>query len=141
MNKREFIEKIIGNFPSSFNKRDMSEVYNDYDIVIDNNLDFDKLYKKFLQEYTNASAPRPAFFKQFESECRLSNSFDPFLNMPKERRGALVTVAKWVESKEYARCLSNHTKAPAHVRELFHKYGMTGPEIDQMRKLGEYENE
>lgn len=136
MNKQDFIVKIINSFPSSFKDRNSAEVYEEYDIGLSNNIDFDKLYKLFAVNYDKAIAPRPAYFKQFNNDCTITPDL---WNMTEERRSALVKVANWLNSPEYEKCLYSKTKAPYDIRELFRKFQFSNYELDQARmstKLG-----
>jgi len=136
MNKKEFITKIIKGFPSSFAKMSSDDVFERYNVAIEENLDFDKLFELFCKNWGYKTAPRPAYFQQFFSQCR-----NPFtlINMPSERRKALIKVALWVDSPEYIKCLYEHKKAPPHIRELYRKYQFEPDEIDQLRVSGQIE--
>lgn len=134
LNKNDFIKKIIKNFPSSFKDISSEEVYEKYDIAIENNIDYDKLYELFLKDWKFKSAPTPAYFQQFFSQCRNPLKL---INMPSERRAALVKVANWLNSQAYIDCLYKGKKAPFEIRELYRKYKFSETELDQVRVSGE----
>lgn len=139
MDKREFIQMIVNSFPSTFKDRNMSEVFDEYNIGIKDGLDYDKLYSFFVSDYDKATAPRPAFFKQYFEQCAPEQQ-DIFKNMSRERRAALVELAKYLNSEKYVNLLYKYgkdAKALPHLRELFHKYNFQKYELNQAMISGQ----
>lgn len=134
MNKNDFINEIIKGFPTSFKGLDIESEKNKYNIAIENDLDYDKLYTLFIKDWKYRTAPAPAYFEQFYSQCRNPMRL---INMPSEKRSALVKVANWANSDEHTRCLYEKKKAPPHIRELVYKYRLTPREIDLARISGQ----
>lgn len=134
MNKSEFINEIIKGFPASFKGLDIESEKNKYNVAIEDNLNYDKLYELFIKDYTWKNAPRPAYFQKFMKECR--NTFK-LISMPAPRRADLVKVANWFNSDAYVECLYKGTKAPPEIRALIRKNNFTPDEIDQARVSGQ----
>ena len=137
MNKNDFINEIIKGFPASFKGLNIETEKSKYEIALEEDLDFNKLYTLFIKDWQYRTAPAPAYFEKFFSQCRIIK----LINMPSERRKALIKVALWVDSPEYTKCLYEHKKAPLHIRELFRKYNLTPDEIDFARISGQIEEE
>ena len=126
MNKQDFIFRLIDCFPSSFKERDKSDVFDEYDRGLSDNLDFDKLFSCFAKNYDKSTPPRPAWFKDFIGECAIEVNF---CSMSAERRGALVKVATWFNSLEYQ---WEHKPLPQYLRQLVKEHSLTDREIDLM---------
>ena len=137
MNKDEFIKEVMRGFPQSFKGLDFDLEKKKYEIALESDLDFDKLYTLFIKDWQYRTAPAPAYFEKFFSQCRVIK----LINMPSERRKALIKVALWVDSAEYIKCLYEHKKAPPHIRELYRRYQFEPDEIDQLRVSGQIEEE
>lgn len=136
MDKKEFINTIMKGFPSSFKGLDVQNELNKYETAIDNDLDYDKLYELFLKDWKWKTAPQPAYFQKFIPKCRKSLT-TKLINMPSERRAALVKVANWFNSPEYEKCLYSGQKAPWYIREEIKKHNLDAREIDLARISGE----
>lgn len=131
MTKKEFIKEIIAGFPSSFKKSDIEVEMRKYDVAIEENLDYDKLYECFLKDWRYKTAPNPAYFQQFFNQCRNRMAL---INMPSERRKALVKVANWYNSTAYQWW---HKSPPPEIYSLRKKYGLTDDEVNFAMFSGE----
>ena len=138
LNKNDFIKKIIEGFPQSFKNADIKAEKEKYNIGIEDNLDYDKLYELFIKNWRYKTAPPAAYFQDFFGQCR--NPLQ-LINMPSERRTALIKVALWCNTEEHTKCLYEHKKAPWYVRELVNRYKFTPEEIDRLRVSGEIERD
>ena len=141
MDKKEFIKKIIAGFPESFSKKDIEVEKEKYNLAIEENLDYNKLYELFLKNWRYKSAPSPAYFQDFFKECRNPLKL---ISMPSERRAALIKLVDWVEhSPEYAKCLQQKPigKAPWYLRKLYKDFNFSQSELDFARVSGEIEFE
>lgn len=134
MNKADFIREIMRGFPDSFKGLDFELEKNKYNIAIEDNLDYDKLYTLFIKDWKYRTAPAPAYFDKFFSQCRAPLKL---ITMPSARRADLVKVANWFNSPAYITCLYERKKAPPEIRELIHKNKFTPDEIDQARISGQ----
>lgn len=72
MNKEEFIQKIILRHATNMNPEQMTALQEDYTTVLEDNTDFDSLFRVYLDEYQNKTFPPPAWFKQ-----RAKKKFNP----------------------------------------------------------------
>ena len=135
-NKNDFINEIIKGFPSSFKGLNIETEKEKYMIALEEDLDFDKLYTLFIKDWQYRTAPAPAYFEKFFPQCRKVLSLR-LINMPSERRSALIKIANWCNSPEYEECLYKGTKAPPNIRELFRKYRFETSEIDLARISGQ----
>lgn len=131
MNKDYFINEIIKGFPESFKYLNIETERKKYEVAIENNLDYDKLYTLFLKNYKYKDAPAPAYFQDFFSLCRQPIKL---FNMPSERRIALIKVAKWFNSPAWQ---YKHEYPPPFVYELTKKYGLTEQEVRIVMTSGE----
>ena len=64
MNKEDFIQKIILRHATNMNPEQMTALQEDYTTVLEDNTDFDSLFRVYLDEYQNKTYPPPAWFKQ-----------------------------------------------------------------------------
>ena len=64
MDKSEFIEKIADRYASIMKSEMINLLKEDYNTVLEDNIDFDLLFQTYLEEYTNKTYPPPAWFKQ-----------------------------------------------------------------------------
>lgn len=60
MNKNDFIKNVIQRH--NLSEKDMELLTADYSTVLEENTDFDDLFKVYLEEYTYNVAPKPAWF-------------------------------------------------------------------------------
>lgn len=62
MDRTEFVERIVQRHKMSEDeKRTLKQ---DYFMVLSNDIDFDKLFQTYIEEYANKTYPPPAWFKQ-----------------------------------------------------------------------------
>lgn len=135
MNKNDFVKKIIAGFPAHFKNTDVEVEKEKYFVALESDIDFDKMYELFLKDWKySKTAPQPAYFQKFMVQCRNPLKL---INMPSERRAALVKVANWLNSQAYVDCLYKGKKAPFEIRELYRKYKFSETELDQVRVSGE----
>lgn len=64
MDKSEFIEKIADRYASIMKSEMINLLKEDYNTVLEDNIDFDLLFQTYLEEYSNKTYPPPAWFKQ-----------------------------------------------------------------------------
>ena len=62
MNKNDFIKNVIQRH--NLSEKDMELLTADYSAVLEENTDFDDLFKVYLEEYSYNVAPKPAWFSQ-----------------------------------------------------------------------------
>ena len=62
MNKNDFIKNVVQRH--NLTEKDMEILTTDYSTVLEENTDFDDLFKVYLEEYTYNVAPKPAWFVQ-----------------------------------------------------------------------------
>ena len=62
MNKNDFIKNVIQRH--NLSEKDMELLTADYSTVLEENTDFDDLFKVYLEEYSYNVAPKPAWFVQ-----------------------------------------------------------------------------
>ena len=63
MNRCDFIEKIFDLYPNSFTANNRSSWRDAYSQVLPLSVDFAELYSRMLNEYSGATAPKPAWLK------------------------------------------------------------------------------
>ena len=131
MNKDDFINEIIKGFPESFKYSNIATERKKYEVAIENNLDYDKLYTLFLKNYKYKVAPAPAYFQDFFSLCRQPIKL---FNMPSERRIALIKVAKWFNSPAWQ---LRHEFPPPEIYKLRKQYDLTEQELRIAMTSGE----
>lgn len=64
MNRKEFIEKLVLLY-EDFTEKNIKARKEAYEIVLSNNLNFDKIYKTLLEQYESFKfAPSPAYISK-----------------------------------------------------------------------------
>ena len=72
MNKNDFIKNVIQRH--NLSEKDMELLTADYSTVLEENTDFDDLFKVYLEDYSYNVAPKPAWFVQRAKKKMIQSS-------------------------------------------------------------------
>lgn len=70
LNRESFLKKLFLMYPANFTKENAPIWKEAYELVLDENLNYDKLFKILVKDYKSiATAPAPAWFEDYKIVC------------------------------------------------------------------------
>lgn len=89
LNREAFLKKLFLMYPANFTKENAPIWKEAYELVLDENLNYDKLFKILVKDYKSiATAPSPAWFQDYKEICS-----------PKKENEALAEIKKLQETE------------------------------------------
>ena len=89
LNREAFLKKLFLMYPANFTKENAPIWKEAYELVLDENLNYDKLFKIHVKDYKSiATAPSPACFQDYKEICS-----------PKKENEALAEIKKLQETE------------------------------------------
>lgn len=132
MNRKDFIIKLTERYAAFFKDRNKADIVTEYNIVLNDNWDFEKLYGLYIADWDKTTTPpAPAYFNKFATEVR-----KPIIqaDMPADRKQALIKVAQWFNSADFQ---FYRKPVPATILLLIREFNLTEAEIGKMMISGE----
>lgn len=92
LNREAFLKKLFLMYPANFTKENAPIWKEAYELVLDENLNYDKLFKILVKDYKSiATAPSPAWLQDYKEICS-----------PKKENEALAEIKKLQETEGVA---------------------------------------
>ena len=78
LNREAFLKKLFLMYPANFTTENAPIWKEAYEMVLPENLNFDKLFYKLVKDYKSiATAPAPAWFEDYKETCKEKQGFEP----------------------------------------------------------------
>lgn len=125
LNRESFLKKLFLMYPANFTKENAPIWKEAYELVLDENLNYDKLFKILVKDYKSiATAPAPAWFEDYKIVCEEKKENEELAEIKKlrETQGAppppeFFEAVKRLKAKQQNESLQRKVDAMSYIHD------------------------